>query len=201
MGGDKVADGTAEFTIRKISNTAKLDENNTYEPTNTVNYVNTTKTSINSGGLEFYGGKDEYNALFQLIGRDAKEFSGAFRLLARNKEKSAELRGMLDGRLTWLEKPLIYIESMTANCIRYSNGYQECWSNFTSNDGDTTTVYFDEPFKDYNICISLTQVGINGYDQYSNGFRSNGIEPSYMIIQNKTNGTNRCDWTARGWWK
>ena len=96
-GGDKVADGTAEFTIRKISNTAKLDENNTYEPTNTVNYVNTTKTSINSGGLEFYGGKDEYNALFQLIGRDAKEFSGAFRLLARNKEKSAELRGMLDG--------------------------------------------------------------------------------------------------------
>ena len=201
VGGVKVLDGSVMWDVKAVKNLLDVTVGNVFQPINTINYAHTQKMSVNNGCREMYGGSDERNALFQLVGRDSESFAGMFRLLARNKEQSSELQGTPDGDLSWKGKPLIYIEAMTANCIRYSNGYQECWGNFTSNDGTLTTVNFDLPFKDYNICISLAQVGINGNDAYSNGFRNAGIEPTHMSIQNTTNGTNRCDWSARGWWK
>lgn len=118
------------------------------------------KTSTDSAWVRIDGGLTD-GASLVLYGKDTGT-KGTFSLSAADGTNYRALIGLANGSLLWDGKGIDVIEEQGEGYIRYSNGLQICYKQYTCNGNTDTVISLPKPFINTNYISMITSYGGGG---------------------------------------
>lgn len=157
-------------------------------------YAREVRNGLNTGALTLCGGSSASNGAYLAVyGANRSDgFQGRFDLVAKGSS-DYKLTGLPNGNLTWSGKNIDTIEEQGNDYIRYANGLQICWGEYTRTSESNATINFPKAFYNRTYPISVSVAG------QSSTVYALGWTASWVLIGNTNIGSFM--YTAIGRWK